>query len=59
MRESSKAALVVKHWEEVAWPVCLQRWLRHGTERELDAIARAAYYEAGGVGVAAERAVLI
>jgi hypothetical protein len=58
MRASSQGTLVVKHWHEAVWPVCLERWLRHGTEREIDAIERSGYYEAGGVGVVAERAVL-
>ena len=58
MRALSQGVLVVKHWHESIWPVCLERWLRHGAEREIDAIERLGYYEAGGVGVTAERAVL-
>ena len=58
MRAVSQGTLVLKHWHEAIWPICMERWLRHGAEREIDAIERLNYYEAGGVGVVAERAVL-
>ena len=58
MRNTSKAALVVKHWEDVRWPGALERWAQLGPEREVDALSRVAYMTSGGVGAAAEKIVL-